>query len=66
MPATRYASTSTLARSTGEPSMVAAPGVTSALARPSRMKSWCSAAGSRVTSAFQYRMSKAAGVLPCR
>jgi hypothetical protein len=36
------------------------------LAMPSRMKSRCSAAGSRVVSAFQYRMSKAAGGRPSR
>ena len=46
--------------------MVAAPGLVSALARPSLMKSRCSAAGSRVVSAFQYRMSNAGGVRPAR
>ena len=46
--------------------MVAAPGLVSALARASSMKSRCTAAGIRVVSAFQYRMSNGGGGGPCR
>ena len=66
MPAITYVSVSTFERSTGEPSMYAAPGLVSALSRASRMKSRCSAAGSLVVSAFQDKMSNGGGVRPCR
>jgi hypothetical protein len=53
-------------RSTGEPSMAAAPGRASALLTPSWRKSRCRPAVIRVVSAFQDRMSKAGGLRPSR
>ena len=46
--------------------MVAASALVSALVRAISMKSLCTAAGSLVVSAFQYRMSNGGGDSPCR
>ena len=54
-----------LARSTGLPSMLTAPGVTSALCSPISTMSRCSAAAIRVVSAFQNNTSNGAGLRPC-
>ena len=50
----------------GKPSMLLAPGLVSALVMAMSMKLRCSPAGILVASAFQYRMSNAGGVFPCR
>ncbi len=50
----------------GEPSMLTAPGLVSALAMAISMKLRCSAAGIRVVSAFQWRITNAGGGFPCR
>jgi hypothetical protein len=55
-----------LGRSTGEPSMPAAPGRVRALSTASRTKSRWSPAVILVVSAFQYRMSNGGGVRPAR
>ena len=46
--------------------MLTVPGLASALAMAISMKSRCSAAGIRVVSAFQDRMSNRGGGFPCR
>ncbi|WP_232075191.1 hypothetical protein [Mycobacterium seoulense] len=64
-PPTTYASEVIFPRSTGVPSMLTPPGLTSAFRIAICTMSRCRAAVIRVVSAFQNSTSKGAGLRPC-